>query len=334
MLDSLSLVHMNGRVYDPGLGRVLSADPIIQAPYMTQSHNRYSYVMNNPLALTDPSGFSWWTRFRDKWVKPIVAAVAAYYTMGWASGLYMNSAGVLAATECAVASSSITMAAGAIGGAAGGFTGSMIMSGGDFTAGLRGAIGGGLTGGISGFYGSEYTAGRVLANSAAGGVQSRLQGGSFADGARIAFKFSALAYLNTQMRNEMIAQSKIDDRNNGYGMSGGMNGDGFKLGGGRWDLSKLTQDPSLLGGLQSGPGEIFGFKYESGSFVDMVVESFVGPHDKANSYWFYNADGLIKAGTDSFALELATNYTTSLLFAGPFAAGAIYEQTGMSGYRN
>jgi RHS repeat-associated protein len=62
MLDSLSLVHMNGRVYDPGLGRVLSADPIIQAPYMTQSYNRYTYVMNNPLALTDPSGYNWLTK--------------------------------------------------------------------------------------------------------------------------------------------------------------------------------------------------------------------------------------------------------------------------------
>jgi RHS repeat-associated protein len=62
MLDSLSLVHMNGRVYDPGLGRVLSADPIIQAPMMTQSYNRYSYVMNNPLALTDPSGYNWLTK--------------------------------------------------------------------------------------------------------------------------------------------------------------------------------------------------------------------------------------------------------------------------------
>jgi RHS repeat-associated protein len=62
MLDNLSLVHMNGRVYDPGLGRVLSADPIIQAPYMTQSYNRYTYVMNNPLALTDPSGYNWLTK--------------------------------------------------------------------------------------------------------------------------------------------------------------------------------------------------------------------------------------------------------------------------------
>ena len=37
---------MNGRLYDPVIGRFLQADPIIQAPHNAQSHNRYSYVLN------------------------------------------------------------------------------------------------------------------------------------------------------------------------------------------------------------------------------------------------------------------------------------------------
>ncbi len=49
---------MNGRIYDPLLGRFLSADLIVQNPTSLQCFNRYSYVMNNPLSLTDPSGFS------------------------------------------------------------------------------------------------------------------------------------------------------------------------------------------------------------------------------------------------------------------------------------
>jgi len=57
MLDNLSLIHMNGRVYDPNIGRFLSADPFVQAPGFTQSFNRYSYVWNNPHKYTDPSGF-------------------------------------------------------------------------------------------------------------------------------------------------------------------------------------------------------------------------------------------------------------------------------------
>ena len=49
---------MNGRVYEPTLGRFLSADLLVQSPFNTQSYNRYSYVFNNPLSFTDPSGFA------------------------------------------------------------------------------------------------------------------------------------------------------------------------------------------------------------------------------------------------------------------------------------
>ena len=66
MLDMVGLIHMNGRVYDPILGRFLSPDPFIQAPELSQSYNRYSYVMNNPLSLTDPTGYMWFT---DGWVQ-------------------------------------------------------------------------------------------------------------------------------------------------------------------------------------------------------------------------------------------------------------------------
>ena len=54
---------MNGRVYDPVIGRFLSADPIVQAPASTQSHNCYTYVLNNPLSFTNPSGFGWLRKF-------------------------------------------------------------------------------------------------------------------------------------------------------------------------------------------------------------------------------------------------------------------------------
>jgi RHS repeat-associated protein len=56
-LDELDLIHMNGRVYDPMIGRFTSADPNIPDPTNHQNFNRYSYVLNNPLAYTDPSGF-------------------------------------------------------------------------------------------------------------------------------------------------------------------------------------------------------------------------------------------------------------------------------------
>ncbi|RKH51520.1 hypothetical protein D7Y23_09855 [Corallococcus sp. AB050B] len=55
--SEFELVNMQGRIYDPRLGRFLSPDPVVQAPLWGQSFNRYSYVLNNPLRYTDPSGF-------------------------------------------------------------------------------------------------------------------------------------------------------------------------------------------------------------------------------------------------------------------------------------
>ena len=56
-IDNVRLIHMNGRVQDPILGRMISADPFVPNPFNTQAFNRYSYVYNSPLSLIDPSGF-------------------------------------------------------------------------------------------------------------------------------------------------------------------------------------------------------------------------------------------------------------------------------------
>ncbi len=56
-LHHLNLVQMEGRIYDPGLGRFLSADPFVPDAENTQAFNRYSYVYNQPLDYTDPSGY-------------------------------------------------------------------------------------------------------------------------------------------------------------------------------------------------------------------------------------------------------------------------------------
>ena len=85
MLDEIGLVHMNGRVYDPLVGRFLSADPYIQSPGNLQSYNRYSYVMNNPLGYTDPSGYSWWTKIRNIVIRVAAAVADAYGCSGYCS---------------------------------------------------------------------------------------------------------------------------------------------------------------------------------------------------------------------------------------------------------
>ncbi|MCB1865903.1 MAG: RHS repeat-associated core domain-containing protein [Chromatiales bacterium] len=69
-IDEIGLIHMNGRVYDPTLGRFLSADPIVGQPLNTQAYNRYAYALNNPLKYTDPSGHS------PLLIAPVLAALA------------------------------------------------------------------------------------------------------------------------------------------------------------------------------------------------------------------------------------------------------------------
>jgi len=57
--QSLGLNHLNGRVEDAVTGRFLSPDPVVQDPTNAQDYNRFSYVMNDPLTFSDPTGFCW-----------------------------------------------------------------------------------------------------------------------------------------------------------------------------------------------------------------------------------------------------------------------------------
>jgi RHS repeat-associated protein len=57
-LDDIGLTHMNGRMYDATIGRFLSVDQLVSDPSDLQAYNRYSYVRNDPLARTNPSGWS------------------------------------------------------------------------------------------------------------------------------------------------------------------------------------------------------------------------------------------------------------------------------------
>jgi RHS repeat-associated protein len=191
MLDEVGLVHMNGRIYDPAIGRFLSADPIIQSPLDLQNYNRYSYVLNNPLSLTDPTGYSWWT----KWRRPILAVVAAVVTYNLSS-VAMSSAAIKAGSSTALATvgtasngmlvgTGLTATGNAVAGAAAGFASGGVM-GGNLESAVRGAFSGAAFGGLNGWFGNSWSIGRVGANTALGGAISKAMGGRFSDGARLA----------------------------------------------------------------------------------------------------------------------------------------------------
>ena len=56
--QTVGLYWYASRAYDPAIGRFVSPDSIVPAPGYPPALNRYSYVYNNPLKYTDPSGHS------------------------------------------------------------------------------------------------------------------------------------------------------------------------------------------------------------------------------------------------------------------------------------
>lgn len=93
-LDTVGLVHMNARIYDPELGRFLSADPTVQFPESTQGFNRYTYTGNNPLTYYDPSGFSFWKKVM-KVVGIAMTIWAPQFTHVWQNMLWGFASGML-----------------------------------------------------------------------------------------------------------------------------------------------------------------------------------------------------------------------------------------------
>lgn len=186
MYSDFGIINMNGRLYDPILGRFFSPDNYVQMPENSQSFNRYSYCLNNPLKYTDPSGEFWF----------LVAGAALGGIINWAThdfqfnfkGLGYLDVGALAGAVGAGVGAGMNVAmvgggfwsgsvgwasgvsstgfiAGAATGASAGFAGGLISGAGNswlgdasFSDGLLrgvvnggfGALFGGLIGGISG----------------------------------------------------------------------------------------------------------------------------------------------------------------------------------------
>ena len=206
-LDDSGLIHMNGRIYDPELGRMLSPDPVVQVPEYSQNFNRYSYVMNNPLNMTDPTGFSWISNafhsmgswLKENWVTVVVIIVVAIVTWG-VGAAFVGAAGTTGTTfaTAATATSGASLTAtgmataGSIGGAIGGGLGAAL-NGGNFGDVLRGAaigaVQGAITGGMGNGVGQAASAGNyglaaahIAGHAVVGGAVNEAMGGKFQDG--------------------------------------------------------------------------------------------------------------------------------------------------------
>jgi RHS repeat-associated protein len=176
-LDAVGLVHMGARLYDAEIGRFIQADDYVE-PEATQGLNRYSYVLNNPLSATDPSGNFSLRQALGVVVGVIAAIISQQY---WALNNLWASFGV------------------AVGG---GFASAAIATG-SLKAGLWGAVSAAAFWGIGTYFSAKVTVAfntesgvveivrrvasgetiaKVAAHAIAGGTLAQLQGGKFGHG--------------------------------------------------------------------------------------------------------------------------------------------------------
>ena len=206
-IDSMNLVHMKGRVYDPTIGLFLTPDPYIQDPSSVLNLNRYSYVLNNPLRYTDPSG-----HFFKKVAKEVgrglssagraISNPARFIQNTWEKAgraasdpRYHRLAASIAISVLATIYSPYGAEAAwhqtAAYYAAVGATSSYVASNGDQKAALNGAVSGAAFNLIGSYFdylgeGKELSnslkAAKIVAHGTVGGLSSVSQGGSFESG--------------------------------------------------------------------------------------------------------------------------------------------------------
>ena len=195
-LQTVGLINMNARLYDPALHRFLQPDNFVQDPFNTQNFNRYGYCLNNPLVYVDENGEFLW------WVVGAAALIGAYtggtianngeanpikwnYSDNWGYILGGAAIGALSAYVGGSVASAIGL-------------GSLSSNGALLGASIGGAVGGGISGaGFSAMGGNNVFKGflnGMISGFVGGAIGSYIGGfgGAFAGGMSGSFTNSIL----------------------------------------------------------------------------------------------------------------------------------------------
>lgn len=213
MLSEFGIINMNGRLYDPMLGRFFSPDNYVQETENSQNFNRYSYCLNNPLKYTDPSGELF----------GIDDAVIAFAVFNLASSMMQaafNGENVLKAGALSLLSSAASFGIGQLFGSIGGVGRELLRAGAHGLAGgFVGALGGGdfgqsfITGFISSAVGSatsalKLNASLTIATSAlTGGVTAWITGQDFVKGA---LQGMTVSMMNHALHDVVIGACRVE----------------------------------------------------------------------------------------------------------------------------
>ncbi len=210
--SSTGLYFYNSRYYDPTLGRFTQPNSIVPAPSDPQALNRYSYVRNNPINLTDPSGHGWFSKLMGM-IAGIFVTVITGGCISCGIAVYnftdtlisARQAGVSWGRSLALAFSSAVISAVMPGGVSGAIIGGA----------LQGAASAAILGGDIGRAAWTGAVGGALGPIIGGGVHSVLNGGSFgrgaAEGAYGAFATTAITIVGSGIQQISNANPRTAD---------------------------------------------------------------------------------------------------------------------------
>ena len=335
----LKIINMNGRLYDPVIARFFSPDNFVQAPDFTQSYNRYSYCLNNPLQYTDPSG--------ENIVLAMILGAAANvvfqsltgningnsdllwsFFVGGLAGLAGGIAGEATAAAVGVGGFIGGAASGAAAGAVGGFitgTGNALIGGNNFTTSLGygfmggaiGALGGALMGGLSrgimdarhgynfwdGSFYEEYLTGKVVPNGDYAAIADYYNNCSIADQYDAALANRYKEIFGVERCDFNIEE--ITTRTTNFGVKNPRYGMDDK-----WQFVRLS-DNMGVGGFVSG-NSATGTHIHISPFTmnrdDIVFRALAG-HELAHAYHHYLASILGYAWDPVYSDQAAYLYT-------------------------
>jgi RHS repeat-associated protein len=230
MLEEVALIHMNGRLYDATIARMVSADPMVSDPLSALAFNRFAYVDNNPCTYIDPTGYLKWGRIFRSVAAIVVAVVLMQPEIGLVAFAGNFGAAVIAgAAAGAISSGSLKGAV--IGGISGGLFAGLDSVALSLTKGMEGIAAGAVRGAVYGMgggalsvaQGGKFGAGflaagfsaalgptiesiknialRAAAGAIAGGLGSILGGGKFENGA-VTGAFTQLFKSATEAAND------------------------------------------------------------------------------------------------------------------------------------
>jgi RHS repeat-associated protein len=257
-LSVASLVHLNGRVYDPILARFTSADPTVTEPLNPQGWNRYSYVGNDPLTFIDPNGYDFFSDVFGgiaDFFSNVFNAVTDFISSNPIAKAIVQIGATLVLTAIlgpggALASLGLNAggiaAVAAFGGAAiatglsGGNLGQVLKSG--LIAGATAFAFAGLGSATSTSLGAGFDAGKYAANiagsAAIGCVSSVASGGSCGSGAAAAAVGSALSPITNSVFPD--ARTNLSDRIGGTLVQATAGGLASVAGGGKFANGAVT----------------------------------------------------------------------------------------------